>query len=171
MCYRTDAKHFSKASGICHKVWECTLHPSDASLVVMPQFPSCEWLRGSRDALTGLSRARLCLQERAPALYPRQPGAPVPGHRSRKGLRHTNPAVTGEVSRAHPPPTAVSAPQSSRERTERCHVKKKEAQGHNWESGSAELGGAVLALMFGYRRAVLKVDEKQNLTQTNGKGI
>lgn len=49
--YHTDAKHFSEASGICHKVWDCTLHSSDTPPqfpTAMPQFPRHESLRGGR---------------------------------------------------------------------------------------------------------------------------
>lgn len=92
MYYHTDARHFSGASGICHKIWDYTLHSSDSpaqSPMVMPLFPSHEALRGVRDALTGI---RDSLQERAPALYPGQPGAAFWGHR----------AVQGSATQAHP---------------------------------------------------------------------
>lgn len=110
------------------------------------------------------SRARLCLQERAPALYPHGPATRAAKGSATRTIRGTALAVMDEGSTIHLRPPAVSALQSSRERTAHCHLKKKEPQGHNWKRGSAELEGAVLASMFGNRQAVLKGDEKQDLT-------
>lgn len=73
--YHTDARHFSEASGIC------TRYRTAHFILLEPQHSPPSWCLSFQagnhweetgDALQGI---RDCLQERAPALYPGQPGA------------------------------------------------------------------------------------------------
>lgn len=122
------------------------------------------------DALTRISRARLCLQERAPALYPHQAGSCfLPAIRAAKGsATQTHPGDNAARDRwGEQNPSSSHSYISSAQLTgarSALSRQEKETQGHNWKSGSAELEGAVHTLMFSYRQAMLKVDEKQRLT-------
>lgn len=131
----------------CHKVWDCTLHSSDPPL----QSPSwClilskPWItKRWQEMLLSISRAWLCLQERAPALYPRQPGNCIlPSIAAIKGSAtesytgdNTAADRWGEQDLSSSYSYISSAKPAGANNT--FSQQRKETQGHNWNSVSIE---------------------------------